>query len=84
MACSLLSLSPKVFHSPILFFLEYKWRLVYVLSGHELCSGILFTIVLAFVSAIMVDCYVVKLHYQLFFEGYRPPGYWKRHDLSVF
>jgi hypothetical protein len=64
-----------------------KWRPVYVSNGYELCSDILFTRVLTFdplISVIMADCYVVKPHCQLFFEGYRPPGCWKRHGLSVF
>jgi hypothetical protein len=53
-----------------------KWRLVYVLSGHMLCSIIFLTRVLTvapLISVIMVDYYFCEPHYQLYFKGYRPP-----------
>jgi hypothetical protein len=88
MACSLLSLSLKAFHSPILFFPEclmeacvcIEWiRVVLWHSFHK-----------SFNTRSSHLCYngrllcCVKPHCQLFFESYRPPGCWKRHGLSVF
>jgi hypothetical protein len=63
--------------SPILFFLEFKWRPVYVLNEYRLFPDILFTRFLTLdplIFVIMADYYFCEPHYQLF-EGYQPLGY---------